>query len=244
MKPFYKSIFFIFSFLLFCFSSQTGQASLQIPDKALAYVNDYAGLLNAGEKLELEQRLKSFEDETSNQVLLVTFPSLEGDNIEDVSMRLAEKWKVGQKSRDNGVILLISKNDRKLRIEVGYGLEGVLTDATSRSIISNEITPAFKKGDYWTGISSGISAIFLATKGEYDAIPRSENTSKTSDVLTFLGILLLIFLLPILGGRRGNRGITFGSSGWSGGGSSWGGGGGGFSSGGGSFGGGGSSGSW
>lgn len=244
MKPALKSILFALGFLFCCFLTPKVQAQLQIPDKPQAYVNDYAGLLSESESSQLEQRLKSFETETSNQVVVATFPSLEGDSIEDVSVRLAEKWKVGQKSRDNGVILLVFKNDRKLRIEVGYGLEGVLTDAVSKSIILNEITPSFKKADYFTGISSGVSAIFLATKGEYEAIAKKSGGLKNPDLWLFLGAFLFIFLLPTLGGRRGGgRDVTFGSGGWSSAGSSWGGGGG-FSGGGGSFGGGGSSGSW
>lgn len=243
MNRFRKSI----PIVLFSFLSLIGVrafCAFVTPDFPKGYVNDYAGILTESARQQLEQSLKSFEAESSNQVFVATFPSLEGENLEDVSMRLAEKWKAGQKDKDNGVILLVFKNDRKLRIEVGYGLEGVLTDALSKSIIQNEIVPYFKQGDYSAGILAGVAAIQKATQGEYRAKKKeNELLWNDPDLWVLLGVIFVFFLLPILRGKRGRNGITFGSGGW-GGSSSWGGGGGFSGGGGGGFGGGGSSGSW
>ncbi len=223
--------------------------SLEIPPPPSARVNDYAGLLDSHSKMELEEKLADFEKETSNQMVVATFPSLEGDSLEDFSIRLAEKWKVGEKGRDNGVILLVFKNDHKLRIEVGYGLEGALPDATSNLIIRNEIAPHFKEGDFKAGIFAGVAAIMAATKGEYQATESSPPFNLLIVALVIFLWLAFIFILKkgkkeatysstglFLGGLSGGWGGFGRGGGWSGGG--------GFSGGGGGFGGGGSSGSW
>ena len=150
--------------------------------------------------LRLEEALHHFEDETSNQIVVVTFPSLEGESLEDFSIRLAEAWKIGQKGKDNGVILLVFKNDRKVRIEVGYGLEGVLTDATSKLIIENEIAPRFKQGKFDEGIEAAVQAIIAATRGEYRQQEKEEafrgQRWKTSEfvLVKSIGLLLLLSL--------------------------------------------------
>lgn len=143
--------------------------ALEPPPKPESYVNDYAGMLSAGAKAEIERELVEFEKATSNQILVATFASLEGDSLEDFSIRLAERWKIGQKDKDNGVILLVFRDDRAVRIEVGYGLEGALPDVLCDAIIRNEIVPAFREGSYGTGIHRAVRAIEQATKGEYSA---------------------------------------------------------------------------
>jgi uncharacterized protein len=222
-------------------------SAFEIPKKPDGYVTDRAGLLSPGARQELESTLRSFEDQTSNQVIVATFPSLDGESLEDVSMRMAEKWKPGQQGKDNGAILLIFKNDRKMRIEVGYGLEGVLPDALAGQIIRNEVAPRFRQGNYSAGILAGVRAIMAATKGEYKPKPREGNTYAKLFVL-----LMILFGMQFLArnssreiGRRGGRyggfyvppmgGYRRGGGGF---------GGGGFSGGGGGFGGGGASGSW
>ena len=217
-------------------------ANLQVPPAPQGYVNDYATLISSQERQVLEEKLKNFDLATGVQVFVAIFPSLEGESLEDFSIRLAEKWKVGQKNKDNGVILLIFKNDRKLRIEVGYGLESVLTDALTHSIINREITPYFKQGLYAAGISSGLDAIFKAAQGEYEAVAPPKKVDEDDFDWAYLFFLLIFIVIPPFF-RRGRRGLTFTGGGWSGG-SSWGGGGGFSGGGGGSFGGGGSSGSW
>ena len=118
-------------------------------------VNDYAKLLSQERALALEAQLEKFEQETGHQIAVLTIPSLEGDSLEDFSIRVAETWKIGKKGFDNGAILLVARDDLKLRIEVGYGLEGVLPDAIASRIILEVITPRFRSGDYAGGIDGG-----------------------------------------------------------------------------------------
>ncbi len=229
--------------------------SLQIPEKPKGRVSDYAGLLTSDQIAQLDSQLQGYEEETTNQIAVAIFKSLEGESLEDFSIRLAERWKIGTR-KDNGVILLIFLDDRKLRIEVGYGLEGALTDAISSSIIRNDIAPRFRQGDYYGGIESGIQKIIEATRGEYKPGPSARNKSIGQSDIIFWGIIIFTLIFIIWGERR-HRYYTFGPGGWSygrrfsGGGWGYGGGpgsggssGGGFSGGGGSFGGGGASGGW
>ncbi len=130
-------------------------------------VNDYAGILSSQTVVDLENQLRDHESKTSNQVALLTVSSLEGGSLEEFSLRVAESWKLGQKEKDNGALLLIAKEDRKLRIEVGDGLEGVLTDARSSQIIRHEIVPHFKNGDYDAGVRAGVTAILQTIDGTY-----------------------------------------------------------------------------
>ncbi len=173
--------------------------ALDVPKRPEGYVSDYANLLSDSARSRLEQELKEFEEQTSSQVLVVTFPRLGGDSLESYSIRLAEAWKPGQKGKDNGVILLVFKEDRKVRIEVGYGLEGVLTDALSRVIIENEIVPRFQSGDYDGGIEHAVEAILSATRGEYRPSPRPRGASGQS-LGRLIGPALLIgqFLPAVL----------------------------------------------
>lgn len=142
-------------------------------------VVDEAGVLNHETLNYLNNLLKAHEDSTSNQIAVLIIQSLEGEVLEDYSLRVAETWGLGQEDRDNGVLLLISLGDRKLRIEVGYGLEGALTDALSNNIIRNEITPAFRIDDYNEGVRAGTEAIIAAIKGEYSA---GMSTTDLSDI--------------------------------------------------------------
>ena len=220
-------------------------SALDVPPRADGYVTDRAGLLSPSEKENLETVLRAFEEKTSNQVVVATFPSLEGDSLEDFSLRLAEAWKAGQKRRDNGIIFLIFKNDRKIRIEVGYGLEGVLTDALSGQIIRDVVAPYFRSGDYPGGILAGTDAIMRATQGEYKGVPRKDNPNPFGRLIALFGVFFLFHLFAQansnrIGGRRGRGGFFMPM----GGGFRSSGGFGGFSGGGGGFGGGGASGGW
>ncbi len=161
--------------------------ALDVPERPEGYVSDYAKMVSPSAEADLEKTLEQFETETTNQVVVVTFPSLEGENLEDFSILLAEKWKIGQEGRDNGVILAVFKNDRKVRIEVGYGLEGTLPDATAKLIIENEIVPRFRAGQFDEGVRQGVTAILAATRGEY----RAEASSGDGDEVKLVGILLL-----------------------------------------------------
>lgn len=141
-------------------------------------INDYAGMLSPTTVRSLEQKLAAFEKETTNQVVLLTIPSLEGDVIESYAIRVAEAWKIGQKDKSNGVILILAKKERKIRIEVGTGLQGVLPDITSGQIIRNVIAPGLRAGNPDQGISAGLGAIIDATKGEFKATAADKKVAK------------------------------------------------------------------
>jgi uncharacterized protein len=220
-------------------------------------VTDFTNTLNFNEWRALETRLKQFEDSTSTQIAILIINSLEGGALEDYSMKVFEKNKLGQKGKDNGVLILVAKADRKIRIEVGYGLEGALTDAATTQIREREINPRFRTGDFYGGLDRAVSAIFAATAGEYKVDARGKKAPLTTVImmLIFFGIMGA-FVLPMFSSRRrtviGSRGSMYrsgwgwpyiGGGGFGGGGGSFGGGGG-FSGGGGMAGGGGSSGSW
>ena len=234
-----------------------------VPPAPQGRVNDYAGALSAAERDRLEQKLAACERGNSNQVVVALFRSLEGGSLEDFSIRLAQAWRIGQKGLDNGVIFLVFLDDRKMRIEVGYGLEATLTDASAGSIIRDVVAPRFREGRIADGLGSGIDAIDQAIAGTY-RISGSPSRPKPGagrlwsliPVLVVGGALLWIIVPALFASSATRRqGWTGGSSGWGGrsGGPFFGGGGmssggssgGGFSGGGGGgFGGGGSSGSW
>ena len=130
-------------------------------------VVDEAGLLTPAQTQSLTQALAAAEQNTSNQLVVVTLPDLQGYDIADYSYQLGREWGIGSKENDNGVLLIVAPNDRKVRIEVGYGLEGVLTDALSSVIVQQEILPAFRQGQFYGGIQAGVTSIQAAIKGEY-----------------------------------------------------------------------------
>ncbi|MEN8152413.1 MAG: TPM domain-containing protein [Acidobacteriota bacterium] len=232
--------------ILFLFISLSLQ-SIDFPELK-GRVNDYAGILDPTEENNLELLLRDLENKTSAQVVLLTIKSLEGNTIEDYSIRLTEQkdWKIGQKGLDNGVILLISMAERKLRIEVGYGLEPSLTDLKSSYIIRNLIVPKFKEGDYYEGILRGIAQISGIITKESDIsredLKQFTKKKKKSIPWPFIIFIIVFFILPMFSKNKGGGGSIFWGGGFGGG--SSGGGFGGFSGGGGSFGGGGSSGGW
>ena len=226
---------------------------------------DSAGLIYPGTQSALEAQLAAFEQKSSDQVVVATVPDLQGQTIEEFGVALARHWKLGQAGENNGVLLLVSKGDRKVRIEVGYGLEGTLTDALTQVIIQEDILPAFRAGDYSGGIQKGVAGILKVLSGDAAELQAraDRNFQDTGDGMPvetglFIGIFVLAWFLILgigsmvmLARRYGtkvgpNRWLWLGTV-WtmSSGGSSRGGfSGGGFSGGGGSFGGGGSSGSW
>jgi hypothetical protein len=145
--------------------SRTREAVLAVPPLR-GRINDYAGLIPADRAQALEERLARFEAETGHQIAVLTISSLKGDSLENFSIRVAESWKIGKKGFDNGAILLIARDDRRLRLEVGYGLEGVMPDALASQIIREVITPRFRSGDYVGGIEGGVDAIMKVARGE------------------------------------------------------------------------------
>ena len=136
---------------------------------------DETGTLTQSELNSLLKKLEDFDKQTSTQVVVYMISSLNGESIEDVSYKIAEKNKIGKKGKDNGVLVLIAKNDRKMRIEVGYGLEGVLTDAYTTQIRTKEMNPSFQAGKFYEGINKGVDAIIAVSKGEYKADKKKNN---------------------------------------------------------------------
>lgn len=228
-------------------------------------VNDLAGLLSQDEVARLEQKLVSYNDSTSTQITVVTLTSLDGYDIDDLAQRIGQTWGAGQKSYDNGIIMLIKpkvgNESGKAAISTGYGMEEIIPDAVARRIVDNEMIPYFKENNYFGGINAGTDVIIDLASGRFKA----KDYQKKGGVLNFLIPLIIIAVVMLLMGRNsGNKRNNFGSSnlpfwmllsmlgsgGRSTGGGDWGGfsgggGGGGFGGfGGGGFGGGGASGSW
>ncbi len=170
--------------------------ALTVPEKPSSYVNDTAALLSEPTRQKIEGMLAAFEKETSNQIVVAIFPSLEGQVLEDFSIQLAEKWKIGGKKNNNGIILLIFKEDRAVRIEVGYGLEGTLPDALAGQIIRTEISPFFRQGDYDAGVLNALNAIIQATRGEYKVKVSTADPMEKYGTWFFFMIFFYI-LLPI-----------------------------------------------
>lgn len=252
--------------LLFLFSFSLSFAQYDIPKKPTkadeqTSVYDYIDLLSASEKSSLEQKLITYSDTTSTQIVIAVINSTKGENIDYLGTQWAHAWGIGQEKEDNGVFILLAKNDKKISIKTGYGVEHLLTDAMSRRIIEQDIIPFFKQDNYYEGLNRGSDAIFEVLTGEYRG---SRKQTKNDDFPVGFIILIILFIIIISisknkrGGRGGSQGNNSGgmsifdaiilsnmgrSSGGFGGGSSGGGfGGGGF--GGGGFGGGGASGGW
>lgn len=249
-----------------------GQALAQDFPALSGRVVDSADIISAPVEAELTAELAALETQSQRQFVIATVADLEGYDVADYGYRLGRHWGIGDKDRDDGVLLLIAPNQRRMHIAVGYGLEPVLTDALSSSIIRNDITPAFRNGDFDGGIRAGATAIIRQLQlppEEAAAIAAAAGREGSGDDVDWVPIIfwLIVFtvfiFIPLINGLRsgsrkyrGRRGSSApiivwgggdwgGGSSWGGGGSSWGGGGfGGFSGGGGSFGGGGASGGW
>ncbi len=264
---------FIRAALIVAFVASSALA-LDIPPPPTRWFTDPAGLLSASDAEALNSKLQAFEQQSGAQFIIYVFPSLESEAMEDFTIRAAERWKVGNRKYDNGLILFVFVQDKKLRIEVGYGLEGSVTDAISSRVIRDVIAPRFQQGDWAGGLSAGADAIIARiTTGEAPVEPVAGRRTAadeigTRDIPPFFILLIVLFvffvLVPALTGGRRGRGRAGGCGGclWpalflGGGGrggftighgrGGWGGGGGfggGFGGGGGSFGGGGASGGW
>lgn len=253
--------YFIF-YILFLFLSLSGNGQdFPEPMKPKRIVNDFTDLFTPQQNQALEQKLRHFNDTSSTQIAVVTVPSLNGYEPNDYAQRLAEKWGVGQKGKDNGLLVLVKpKSDREkgqVAIAVGYGLEGVIPDAIASRIIRNEIIPEFQQNNYYSGVNKATDVLMKLASGEFTAEQYNKKNKQDRGGLIFLPFLI-VFLLPLFirrrkgyttgshggggvppiffGGFGGGRGSNFGS--FSSGGGSFGG------FGGGGFGGGGASGSW
>lgn len=172
------------------------------PGSPSGLVSDFAGMISAGERAQLENKLVVFEKETGHEISVVTVPNLGGDTIENYAEELFKEWGIGKKNSDNGVLLLVSRDDREMRIEVGYGLEGALTDTESKWILDGSITPYFKEGQYYAGLDAGVSKITEAIAGEIVPAENSNSKGPWSDILELffvIGWFVFVFLASILG---------------------------------------------
>ncbi len=176
----------IFAIPLFAFAYPTS-----FP-KATGFVNDTAGMLSASVRQQLENELKNFSESSGYEIAVLTVPNLEGTTVEDFAVRVFEQWKIGDKKLDTGVLFLIARDDRQMRIEVGYGAEPVLTDVQASQILNNIVRPSFKSGNYEEGIRAGIKNIEAALSGSPIAIVQRENQGGS------LGGLLNLFIEPII----------------------------------------------
>jgi uncharacterized protein len=233
-----------------------------MPPAPAAYFNDYAGLVSAATAQALNAELTQFERDTSNQILVVIYPHMQSDSsIADYTERVKDRWGVGQKGRDNGAVLFVFAQDRKVYLQTNYGLEGALPDALCKRIIDDEITPRFRQGDYDGGLRAGVTAILAATRGEYRGTGRTHAESDSAPSIPWVPVIFILLLVlssifrsrqQVVYGSRGRRTLWGGGPwifpgggfGGGGGGGFGGGGGGGFSGGGGMGGGGGAGGSW
>jgi len=267
-RPFWVALFaWLFAF------TPVFAADLKLPDQNGQRVVDDAHILSDATRADLTAKLKGLEDATTDQMVIVTVPDLQGDTIEDWGLQLLRKWGIGQNGtikaangetyKDNGIVLVVAPNDHKVRIEVGYGLEPVMTDAMSGIIIRENMVPAFKTGDYNSGVEAGTDAILkqvsldrgVAIQKAQEAAQADSDGAVTPSHGHFpFGLIIFIIIMVVVFSRGGGLGWFFlgallggGRGGWGdGGGGGWGGGGGGggFSGGGGSGGGGGASGGW
>ncbi len=170
------------------------------PGVPSGFVNDFANLLTTEQRQTLEAKLQAFEQSSSNEITVATIQSLNGDTIENFAEKLFKEWSIGKKKQDNGILLLIAKDDRNMRIEVGYGLEGALTDAASGRIIQKILRPAFQSEDFYGGINAAVDAMIAATKGEYELINRAEKMSDDDIMFWIYAVAFaLMWLSSILG---------------------------------------------
>lgn len=200
-----KHLFLVVAFLGF-FQSLHAQFDIpEIPEFQTS-VYDYMNLLSSSQKNTLENKLVKYSDTTSTQIVVAIIPSTKGENIMYLGTQWAHKWGIGQEKEDNGVFILLAKDDRKIAISTGYGVEHLLTDAMSRRIIERDIIPYFKQNDYYGGLNRGADAIFEVMTGEYQGTRQSSSEDFPVGLLFFLILIFLIILISISKNRRGGGG--------------------------------------
>ena len=176
-------------------SLSSGALALDVPSLK-GRINDYAGMLSPATAQTLERKLAAFERETTTQVVVLTIASLQDETIEGYAIKVAEAWKIGQKDKGNGVILLMAQKERKVRIEVGTGLQGVLPDITAGQIIRNVMFPHLRAGNFDAGITAGLDAVIAATKGEFKATAADKKVAKKKK--SGYGLFIVLLLVGIL----------------------------------------------
>lgn len=213
--PYKVRSFFLVLLCLITFAGAQGQdLNLLAPPNPPRLLVDKAGLLIPEQAEILEQKLVAFDDSTSNQISVVIIPTLNGYPLDDYANKLFRSWGIGGKKNNNGVLLLIAAQDRKVRIEVGYGLEGAITDVQSKSIIENDLAPNFQKGNYYRGIDQAINSLEKAAVGEYK-LPRAKSDDSGGGAIVFFIILAIVIFIIIGANRGGGGGGVASHGGWS-----------------------------
>jgi uncharacterized protein len=193
-----------------------GASAETLPPAPARYFNDYAALVPPADAERLNAKLAAFDEQSSNQVVVAIFPELPSPSLEDFTVRTAHAWKAGRGKLDNGVVLFVFVKDRKVRLEVGYGLEGALPDAVAKRIIEEQITPAFRANQPARGLEAGIDAIIAVTRGEYKAEARPQRRPTGTGGATLVVIFLLLLPLFVIGQVMGRRMpvASYGSTGY------------------------------
>jgi len=205
----------ILAFLSLIFVTFQGQAQFEIPEKPQleTSVYDYIGLFSKSEKTYLENKLIKYADTTSTQIVVAVVSTLNGDDISIVGANWGHKWGIGQKDEDNGILILLAKDDRQVDINTGYGLEYRLTDMMAERIINRIMIPEFKKGNYFKGIDDGTTAIFQALNGEFEATQPGVSSNDFPIAIFFiLFVMFIIFIIAIANNKRGGKGGGGGGS--------------------------------
>jgi uncharacterized protein len=208
----------VLALLLLGVLATAANADLSVPPPPSRRISDFAGALSDADRARLEERLAERERASRNQVVVAIFRSLEGASVEDYSIRLAQSWRIGQKGLDNGVIFLVFVDDRKMRLEVGYGLESTLTDAVASSILRDVVAPRFREGRLADGLSAGLDAIDRAIAGTYER-PAGRAPSDNGVPLVALAVLAGIVMVGLssafmAASARRRQGWTGGRQGW------------------------------
>jgi uncharacterized protein len=213
-KPFpivVRSIFVILLATLFLSAGVNGQY-IPEPMKPLRLVNDFTGLLSEQQMFDLNNKLLNFNNETSTQIYVVSFDSIQGYDIADYAQRLAQQWGIGQKDKNNGILVLVSPGNHKMTIQSGYGLEGAVPDAICKRIIEKAMTPAFKAGNYYAGLDSATNILMSLTRGEYTADQYMKKSGKGS-ALPALIVMIVLFIIFFSGfNNRRNKVYSSGRS--------------------------------
>jgi uncharacterized protein len=185
--------------LLLCIAVTAG--ALEVPPLR-GRVNDYANMISAEAENRIEAVSRELESSDSTQIVVLTIPSLEGEDLEGFSIRVAESWRIGQEEYDNGVLLLVAQAERRIRIEVGYGLEGALTDLQAGRIIDYEITPYFKAGQFGEGLVRGTEAIAATVRGEYQAGEQTASKPRARSRVSLVPFFIILMVISVLGSRK------------------------------------------
>ncbi|MEP7079228.1 MAG: TPM domain-containing protein [Ginsengibacter sp.] len=200
-----------FLLLFFLFAGLQSANSQKIEPRPVpsTAVNDFGNMLEPFQKQALEQKLRNYNDSTSSAIVIVTVPDLQGYDIAEVGLKYLRDWGIGNKEKDNGVLILVSKADRKARIETGFGMEGVLPDILAKQIIDDRMIPAFKENDFYRGFDNAVDAIIQAAAGEYKADPAMQKSGKPSMGTIILLVIIFLVILKMFSGGGGGGGGSY-----------------------------------